>query len=134
MIYREIAPCSALRPFVRCYWLLAGRFEVTPEPRRIFPDGSMEMVFHFADPFLSGGQRQARALLAGQIWAPLVLQPSLAIDVLGVRFRPGGSAAFLRFAQHEVAGRVAPLEDVWGEGRRWYERLANATDRVRELA
>ena len=73
-------------------------------------------------------------LLAGQVWAPLVLQPSPDCDVLGVRFEPGGSAAFLRFPQQEVAGRIVSLDDVWAvTARRFYERLGNAEDRIAML-
>jgi len=131
MLYREVSPCPALRPFVRCYWTLAGRMNGIPEPQRVFPDGSMEMVFHFAEPFSHEGRKQARMLLAGQVWEPLVLQPSRHCDVLGVRFEPGGSAAFLRFPQQEAAGRIVSLDDVWAvTARRFYERLGNAADRI----
>lgn len=131
MQYREVIPCPALRPFVRCYWMLAGRINGVPEPQRVFPDGSMEMVFHFAEPFSHEGRKQAKMLLAGQVWEPLVLQPSTDCDVLGIRFESGGSAAFLRFPQQEVAGRIVSLDDVWAvAARRLYERLGNAADRI----
>lgn len=134
MQYREIAPCPALRPFVRCYWTLAGRMDGTPAPQRVFPDGSMEMVFHFADPFRHEGRQQAKMLLAGQVWSPVLLEPSRHCDVLGIRFQTGGSAAFLRFPQQEVAGRIVSLDDVWAvAARRLYERMGNASNRIAVL-
>ncbi|MBL8175385.1 MAG: AraC family transcriptional regulator [Bryobacterales bacterium] len=134
MQYREVAPCAALRPYIRCYWTLAGRMEAVPAAQRVFPDGSMEMVFHFAEPFRHEGRRQARMLLAGQVWGPVVLEPSRECDVLGIRFEAGGCAAFLKFPQQEVAGRIVSLEDVWaGTARRLHERLGNERDRVEAL-
>lgn len=134
MQYREYAPCPELREYIRCYWTLDGRIVGTPEPQRIFPDGSMEVVFHFADPFRHEGERQSGALLAGQVWEPVLLEPSPHCDVLGIRFRPGGAAAFLPFPQQEVAGRIVPLDDVWSKaGRRMYEAVGNAVDRLAVL-
>jgi hypothetical protein len=134
MHYREVEPCPALRPFIRCYWMLQGRNTGTAEPQRIFPDGSMEMVFHFAEPFRQSGRIQSRMLLAGQVWEPVVLEPSSYCDVLGIRFHPGGSAAFLPFPQQEVAGRIVSLDDVWANtARRLYEELGNSGDRVAAL-
>ncbi|MFN7936671.1 MAG: helix-turn-helix transcriptional regulator [Bryobacteraceae bacterium] len=127
-------PSAPLRPFVRCYWTLQGRIIGTPEPQRVFPDGSMEMVFHFAEPFRHGGRKQAKMLLAGQVWEPVVLEPSPHCDVVGIRFRPGGSAAFLRFPQQEVAGQIVSLDEVWaGTARRLFEQLGNAADRIAVL-
>lgn len=134
MQYCEVEPCLPLRPFIRCYWTLEGRIAGTPEPQRVFPDGSMEMVFHFAEPFRHGGSKQAKMLLAGQVWEPVVLEPSPHCDVLGIRFHPGGSAAFLRFPQQEVAGQIVSLDDVWaGTARRLYEQLGNAANRIATL-
>ena len=134
MHYCEIDPSAELRPFIRCYWTLSGRFVGDPQPQRVFPDGSMELIFHFADPFRHQGQRQKGALLAGQIWSPITLEPSPDCDVLGVRFRSGGAAAFLRFPQQEVAGQILPLADIWPRGgQRLYEQIGNAPGRISTL-
>lgn len=134
MQYCEVEPCPGLRPFIRCYWTLQGRIAATPEPQRVFPDGSMEMVFHFAEPFRHDGRKQAKMLLAGQLLEPIVLEPSRHCDVLGIRFHPGGTAAFLRFPQQEVAGQIVSLDDVWGcTARRLYEQLGNAANRIATL-
>lgn len=134
MQYSEIPPCPGLQPFIRCYWMLHGRAAGPPEPQRVFPDGSMEIVFHFAEPFAHQGRRQAGALLAGQVWTPIVLEPSASCDVLGIRFRPGGAAAFLPFPQQEVAGRIVSLDDVWPRiGRSLYQTTGNARSRIAAL-
>lgn len=131
MQYREYPPCEALRPFVQCYWTLRGHAS-EPQPQLVFPDGYMEIIFHLAEPFaLIGGDGMARpqacALLAGQIWEPLLLRQSQSADVLAIRFQPGGAASFTRFPQQEIAGEIRNLEDFWGnQARRVRDALGEA--------
>lgn len=125
--YTERQACPALRPYVRCLWQLRGR---GAQPARVFPDGCMELVFHFGDRFEvradGDWQQQDRALAAGQIRRALELRPRGLADVLGIRFHPGGAHAFLRCPQQEMAGRIWALEDCWGAAaRRLLERLGN---------
>jgi hypothetical protein len=139
MVYREHQPCAALAPFVQCYWTLSQAGSESPPPSRVYPDGCMEIVFHFADPFSliserGVASRQAHSLLAGQIWAPVTLQPAARADVLGIRFRPSGAAPFLRFPLHEAAGQIVALEDVWGRrARTWRDAIGGARDRIAVL-
>ncbi len=135
MHYREYTPSPPLQRFLRCYWTLAGRSS-SPQAQRVFPDGSMDIVFHFADSFEQMREdgvweRQSSALLAGQIWNPVTLRPGHYADVFGLRFHPGGLWPFLRFPQQEAAGRILNLNDAWGApARMLHERLATAPDRV----
>ena len=105
MDYCEYLPAPALRPHVACYWTLAGP---GGQPERVLPDGRAELVVHLADPF----ENQARALFIGQQRQAVLLRPLGRVEVFGVRFRPAGAAAFFRFPQSEVAGRIVPLADL----------------------
>ena len=139
MDYREYSPCAALAPFIQCYWTLRQRCDAPPAPSRVFPDGCMEIVFHFDEPFsrVHGDgrvERQSQSLLAGQIWTPLTLQSSRRADVLGIRFRPAGAMPFLRFPLYEASGKVLPLDDAWGRrAQEWGEALCEARDRIAEV-
>ena len=136
MHYREYNPSERLRPFIRCYWTLASDSPEPPPLQRVFPDGSIEIVFHFGEPYdrvdeHGRPERQAHSLLAGQIWAPLTLQPGARSDVLGIRFHPMGALPFLRFPLHEVSGQIVSLEEVWGSrARAWRDSLGDARDRI----
>jgi AraC-like DNA-binding protein len=108
--YRELPPPPALAPFVRCFWTLTGNLPQVDE--RIVPDGCFELVFHRGEPFRQNGELQKQALLIGEVRRPTVLTPSRNCDVVGVRFRPGGAAAFFRFAMSEVRDAILPADEV----------------------
>ena len=108
--YRELPPPPALAPFVRCFWTLQGR--MPPVQERIVPDGCFELVFHRGEPFRQNGELQQHALLIGEVRRPTIVQPSSDCDVFGVRFRPGGAAAFFRFPMSEVRDAILPAGEV----------------------
>lgn len=117
MQYTEIPPDPRLAGIVSCYWTLDG--DGTPEasPAPILPDGHMELVFHYGDPFrrqIAEGRHevQSRALLAGQMTRPVHLIPSDRAGVIGARFRPGGLYAVVHHPQHLFTDAIVPLEDV----------------------
>jgi len=136
MRYLEYQPCERLRPFIRCFWTLSAGSPEPPAAQRVFPDGSIEIVFHFGDAFQrvhedGSVERQGATLLAGQIWTPLTLRPGTRPDVLGIRFRPMGAAPFLRFPLDRIGGMVLPLEDVWGgRARSWRDMAVDSPNRV----
>lgn len=105
MDYCEYPPAPALRPFVACYWTLAG---AGGQPERVLPDGRAELVVHLGDSF----ENQARALFIGQQRQAVLLRPLGRVDVFGVRFRPAGASAFFRIPQSELASRIVPLAGV----------------------
>jgi len=98
MEYREYQPAMALRRIVRCYWSLSGDSDTAfGDPEPALPDGSPELIFNLADPFLAVGDHgartaQPRAMLVGQITAPFAVVPTGAIDLVAVRFEPAGAS------------------------------------------
>jgi AraC-like DNA-binding protein len=59
----------------------------------------------------------------------LLVQPAGAVATMGIRFRPGGLAPFLRASAEEVTDRHVPVEDLWGAGGRLFEEeLREAVD------
>ena len=138
MDYREHTPCPRLRPFIQCYWTLRIDAPSPLPPHRVFPDGAIEIIFHFGEPFErihdNGTDRQRDTLLAGQIWFPVILRPSPRADVLGIRFRPAGAGPFLRFPLNEVGGRIHSLEDFWGaRARSIRDAVAESPHRIAAL-
>lgn len=87
----------------------------------ILPDGRLELVFHFASVPVG----QWGAVVAGRMTSALELRSAGALDVLGVRLRPGAVAALL------PCGELAGAEGMEGVLGRWAavarERLGNAS-------
>ena len=122
MEYAEVAPRPELRPYVKCLWTLrgdgsAGRVE------RVVPDGCCEIVLNRADPFrgIDSGSLQPHAMLVGQIPRFIRIQPTGAVDLLGVRFLPGGLFPFLRVPQSELTEQRIDLADACAPLRRELE-------------
>jgi AraC-like DNA-binding protein len=101
MRYREFEPDARLRPAIKCYWFLTGTLSFAPngsegpgEFERILPDGCSELIFHCGDRFTqqlpTGNVEQPRTLLIGPNTRALVIRPGCQVDVIGVRFHPGG--------------------------------------------
>ena len=98
-------PGEALAPYVECYWALTAE-QAPLWKSRILPDGSNDIILDLsAEPrsFVVGVMRRADVIpLAGHV------------DLLGVRFRPGGALPFLRLPLHELADRHVALDALWG--------------------
>jgi AraC-like DNA-binding protein len=135
MRYREHPPHPALRPFIECLWTLDVDADEPRVPRRIFPDGRVEMVLNHGTPYRQlgpeGAAPQPGAFVVGQTTAPLHLLAAGRVGVVGIRVRPEAAGAFLGLPQDEIAGTIVPLADVWGERGR---ALANAVGEGRSDA
>jgi AraC-like DNA-binding protein len=79
---------------------------------RLLPDGTCEIVLNRGDPFRHEGRVQPRAMVVGQLARFMEIEPQGAVDLVGIRFRPGGLFPFLRAPMHELTGTWADLRDV----------------------
>ncbi len=130
MHYREVLPDRRLRHAIKCYWFLSGLIE-PQEHDRILPDGCCELIFHCGDRFTQqlGAQQleQPRALLIGPTTRAVVVRPGRMVDVIGVRFRPGGAVLMGGAPALELRDRAL---DAYDAGIRWspdlLERLTDA--------
>lgn len=109
MEYQESVPRGPLRAYVRCVWTMRSK---GGGPERILPDGTCEIVLNRGDPFRHEGRLQPRAMVVGQMPRFMEIEPSGAVDLVGVRFRPGGLFPFLRAPMHELTGTWADLKDI----------------------
>jgi AraC-like DNA-binding protein len=116
--YVEIAPTAALRPWVECFWSRRDRGGA-PREQRVLPDGCADLVFDLAD-----GEGEA----VGTMTKPLIFTAGGASEFLGVRFRPGRAAAFLRIPLAEITDARVPLRDLWR--RDLTDELLSIEDRV----
>ncbi len=117
MHYQEIQPTSRLARYIECFWLLEGDAALRLQsPQRILPDGCIELVLHFADPFKrlrreGGWKVQPRQFLVGQMERHTLLEPTGRTEVLGIRFRPSGAYPFFNIPVREFTGRFLRLDE-----------------------
>ncbi|HKR15122.1 MAG TPA: AraC family transcriptional regulator [Pyrinomonadaceae bacterium] len=114
MRYCEITPKPPLNSFVECFWTLEGDGPTPGDaPERILPDGCVELILNFGARFSqhTNGDRviQPRHFLVGQMTGPILISPTGRVELLGIRFHPGGTSAFLRLPMNEVTDQVTEL-------------------------
>ena len=118
MQYIEHLPPPLLSHWIKCVWTLVDDASGPPvrPVQPVVPDGSVEIVFHLADPVsrLTGGVEveQPRALVIGQTAEPTLLRPGSHVRALGIRLHPWGAAALLRRPVSELTGRSAPVGEL----------------------
>lgn len=114
-------PGPALSRFIDNLWALSDAPEHARE--RIFPSGTIELVVNLVeDDFrICSAPAQAEplrrlpgAIVSGCYSAPFEFDTRAHASVVGVHFKPGGAAAFLRVAPGELADTHVALEDLWG--------------------
>jgi len=135
MRYREIKPTSPLRSFIECFWTLEGDGVVdSSPPERILPDGCVELILNFGDRFLQHvdgeRRRQPRNFIVGQMTGPILISASGVVELLGIRFQPGGTRSFLNLPAHEITDQVVELE---GLSRQFERSLLQACENAVNL-
>ena len=112
MKYSEIRPRHPLSRFVECFWTLEGD-KPSSAAERILPDGCVELILNFGAEFLQHNdahrQLQPRNFLVGQMTGPILISPTGPVQLIGIRFHPGGTAPFLRLPLHEITDQVVEL-------------------------
>ena len=118
MNYQEYSPGPRLAAYVERLWTLTGTAsEMAGASQPVLPDGRPELIIHFADPFDRAAadgafERQTAIIFAGQLTGELLLRPTGAAAVLGVRFHAFGASAVLNVPQHLVAGATPDLAEL----------------------
>ena len=121
MLYREIQPTPALARFVECFWTLENDGSTTvAQPERLLPDGCVELILNFGERFREHKddgeeERQPQHLLVGQMTRPILIAPTGSVQLLGIRFHPGGTFPFFGIPMQELTNRVSDLEALSSE-------------------
>jgi len=120
MEYREFQPHPRLRPWVALIWTfeLDDRLGFGP-PERILPDGIVELIFHWGDPFMmafagEAPARQPRSFALAQTRRFVEIAPAGRSGFISVRFRHGGGCHFMRPPVSSFADGLVGTRDLWG--------------------
>lgn len=117
MRYIEFKPRPPLNRFVECFWTLQSDGIADPATaERILPDGCVELILNFGERFSQhDGETkslQPRNFLVGQMTGPILISPTGVVELMGVRFQPGGTMPFLRTPMHEFTDQVIEFESL----------------------
>ena len=121
MLNREFAPHPFLRPYVKLIWAFeSDEPEVFGPPDRILPDGIVELVFHYGDPFRirfgeSAEEIQPRSSAVSQTSRFIEIRPTGGFGLISVRFFPWGACQFFPVPISEFADGQIPVDMLWGK-------------------
>jgi AraC-like DNA-binding protein len=123
-------PPPGLADAVKAIWCARGSKAEFDAPEPIVPDGCVEIIFNLADRFVHAdtGERQPRALLAGQMTRPVVALPTGDVDLIGVRFKTGRAGAALRIPMWELQDQLIGASGAVARCDRLLDDVRNARD------
>jgi AraC-like DNA-binding protein len=135
--YWEWSPSGLLGRYVKRFWAMerpggAGGADHDADVERVLPDGCVELIVHYGDPFLVKSDKgrwseNPRALVAGQMRRRLDLRASGAIGMVGVRFWPFAAREALGAPMSTLTDGFVAIEDVVGSwGRELGDRVLEA--------
>jgi len=138
MNYCEIRPRYPLSRFVECFWTLESD-KPAAGAERILPDGCVELILNFGAAFSQHCEErrelQPRNFLVGQMTGPIVISPTGPVQLIGIRFHPGGTAPFLRLPLHEITDQVVELGSLSSKLERELLRVSSdALSLIKKLA
>ena len=119
MIYLSRRPAPPLDASVSAVWY----FKSAPRPfalERVLPKGRAQLVVNLKeDRTRSYDERGACVVAPGAVVSGLgpqfeIIDTDEQEHVVGVVFKPGGTAAFFRDSAYAMRGRDVPLEALWG--------------------
>jgi len=121
-----------LAPFVKSIWSMQSNGAPRPARERILPDGCVELVIHFGDPFRNyfadgNTTMQPTTFVVGQMKHFLEIEPAGQTGFVAVRFSARGAYRFFKTPMSEVADSVVQLHEVWNARANEYaDRVALA--------
>lgn len=127
-MYRELAPPPGLASVVECFWTMRSAGPLPGRTsERVLPDGCSDIIFHFGDGAPPGQAHSGMgSYVVGTMPTAAVVHLEGAVDLLGVRFRPGGLSAVTGMPGEEVVGLVVALGEAVPGLRDEPARLADA--------
>jgi AraC-like DNA-binding protein len=140
MNYQVYSPSAKLQSFVKCFWTLDDdTVAEDPVKQRVLPDGCIEMIFHYGDPYrqyFEDGSSiiQPRSFVFGQITTYIEIAPTGITGLVAARFLPDGLRPFLEIPVSSLANKAVAIEDVFGEkGKQLEENVIATTNNSEQI-
>ncbi len=119
MIYREFETHAGLAPYVQLVWMMESERENDHAPRSlIVPDGIVEIVFHYGDPWITtvaGGKSmvQPRSFAVSQMRKYIEIESNGRTGFVSVRFYPWGAYHFFDIPVHSFLDDTVSTATLW---------------------
>ena len=103
MKYIEYKPSELLSEYIQLIWIAEAESPEDYYPReKVLPDGIVEIIFHFADPFITyningEGLKQSKGFAISQMKNFIEIESDGNIGFVSVRFYPWGAHHFFDF-------------------------------------
>jgi AraC-like DNA-binding protein len=132
-MYHHCLPHPLLRPYIESYWWIQGGQSLS---ETIFVDAKADILFNFGVAYdrIRDGDTDTLNVsnLDGQRDHPLLIAQQGQINLVGVRFRAGGLAAFLSVPVNELSNLTVSVADIFGKAI--YEVETRLYDRPSQVA
>lgn len=106
---RMVAPDTALRPYIKTYWVLSSQDEL-PHAQHIVPNGCAGIIFYRMGDVSMSGAGKANAALAGATLQPIEILRKGQAEMIGVQFSEFGLRVLLGFPADEVYQKVSRFD------------------------
>lgn len=124
--YREYAPCSALRPYVACFWGIEsgeakGNEEAEVQQVLVIPDTCMDIIIE-----INHSRQQITSRLCGIQDSPMYVEQRRGheeVTSFAVRFHFWAASLFLKLNMRDMCNQVLDLEPILPECGRELQRL-----------
>jgi len=119
MLYQELLPDPFLKNDIECYWSIESGTTTTGF-RTVYPDGCMDIIFNFGEPLMRKHHNKIEfsrddAFVVGNMLTPIESKPTGNLNLLGVRFSPGGMSSFFSFPLHSLTDLSVPIAEISNE-------------------
>ena len=126
LVYEEHPPPANLAPWIACFWQIAGgSAEDSPVSHRVLPDGGADLLFDIDSIRCIRG---TSAELVGPMSNAQVFALRGAINLLGVRLRPGAVGAFAGIPADRLLDTTVPIAELPSSLRVNVAELADRDD------
>lgn len=115
--YHHFEPSVRCKALVEEIWVQESDADPDAEPTTILPNGRIELVIHYGDPFVTITDTGPKAMtsnhIVGQQHRPIAVQATGRTGVIIARFFPWSASALLSMPLSEFTDRAVALSDVW---------------------
>ncbi|WP_349408962.1 helix-turn-helix domain-containing protein [Pseudalkalibacillus sp. SCS-8] len=129
MKYEERKPPKELEPYVKCFWLLHREYDERDDEEVLWPDGCIEMIFHFGASYQVKGKPMETSFLIGTLTHYHIIKAMGTIKLFGIRLKPWGLKYFKDLNVKELKDGFIALKDVFRSDKvnQLEQKLAHAS-------